>query len=138
MDTTALDRQLSDFVYIVVVGLRSEYSVRQIYEAQSKRAPEPTASALQGWVADLEAGCTYDKAFANMQEAWPSPYLAQIVETIRRNQERGGNLADQLDPLVEQIHEAVGTDKAFYPEIRELAHAVSGPIPDRVREAENA
>jgi hypothetical protein len=75
----------------------------------------------------------YDEALANVQEAWPSPYLAQIVETIVRHQQIGGNLADQLDPLVEQIYGAVGTDEALYPEMRDLANAVEGPLPDRVR-----
>ena len=133
MDTTALDRQLSDFVYMMVVALRSGYSLRQVLEAMSDRAPEPTASACKGWVADLEAGCTYDEAFANMQEAWPSPYLAQIVETIKRHQQIGGNLAEQLVPLSAQIYQAVGTDEAFYPEMRDLANAVRGPLPDRVK-----
>ena len=134
MDTTSLDRQLSDFVTMLVLALRSGYSLRQVLEAMSDRAPEPTASACKGWVADLEAGCTYDEAFANMQEAWPSPYLAQIVETIAQNQQTGGNLAEQLDPLSEQIYQAVGTDEAFYPEMRRLANAVQGPLPDRARE----
>ena len=134
MDTTSLDRQLSDFVTMLVLALRSGYSLRQVLEAMSARAPEPTASACRGWVADLEAGCTYDEAFGNMQEAWPSPYLAQIVETIAQNQQTGGNLAEQLDPLSEQIYQAVGTDEAFYPEMRHLANAVQGPLPDRARE----
>ena len=134
MNTTSLDRQLSDFVTMLVLALRSGYSLRQVLEAMSARAPEPTASACKGWVADLEAGCTYDEAFANMQEAWPSPYLAQIVETIVQNQQTGGNLAEQLDPLSEQIYQAVGTDEAFYPEMRHLANAVQGPLPDRARE----
>ena len=134
MDTTSLDRQLSDFVTMLVLALRSGYSLRQVLEAMSDRAPEPTASACKGWVADLEAGCTYDEAFAHMQEAWPSLYLAQIVETIVQNQQTGGNLAEQLDPLSEQIYQAVGSDEAFYPEMRHLANAVQGPLPDRARE----
>jgi tight adherence protein B len=137
MDTTSLDRQLSDFVYTLAVALRSEYSLRQVLDAMSGRAPEPTASACKGWVADLEAGCTYDEAFANMQEAWPSPYLAQIVETIVKNQQTGGNLAEQLDLVSEQIYQAVGTDEAFYPEMRRLANAVGGPLLDRAREMSN-
>jgi len=85
-------------------------------------------------MADLEAGRTYDEAFANVQAAWPSPYLTQIVETIVRHQQIGGKLADQLDPLGEQILKAVGTDEALYPEMRKLAYAIGGPLPKRVRE----
>jgi Flp pilus assembly protein TadB len=134
MDTTSLDRQLSDFVCVLGMALRAGYSLRQAMEAMSDRAPEPTASVCRGWMADLEAGCTYDEAFANVQEAWPSPYLAQIIETIVRHQQTGGNLADQLDPLSEQIYQAVGTDEAFYPEMRNLANAVRGLLPDRAQE----
>ncbi len=134
MDTAALDRQLSDFVYVLTKALRSGYSLRQSLEAMAETAPEPTSSALKGWMTDLEAGCTYDEAFAHMQVAWPSPYLAQIVATIVRNQESGGNLATQLEPLAEQIYQAVGTDKAFYPEMRRQAEQLGGPLPDRVRE----
>ncbi|UCC76589.1 MAG: type II secretion system F family protein [Anaerolineales bacterium] len=134
MDTTFLDRQLGDFVCILGMALRAGYSLRQAMEAMSDRAPEPTVSVCRGSVADLEAGCTYDEAFANVQAAWPSPYLAQIVETIVRHQQTGGNLADQLDPLSEQIYQAVGSDEALYPEMRKLAHAVQGPLPERARE----
>jgi Flp pilus assembly protein TadB len=134
VDTTSLDRQLSDFVIVIALGLRSGYSLRQVMEAMSGRAPEPTASVCKGWMADLEAGCTYDDAFANVQASWPSPYLGQIVKTIVRHQQIGGNLPDQLDPLSTQIYQAVGTDEAFYPEMRHLADAVKGPLPDRVRE----
>ena len=133
MDTALLDRQLSDFVYVLTLALRAGYSLRQVIEVMSDRAPEPTASVCKRWVADLETGCTYDEAFANVQEAWPSPYLAQIVETIVQNQQTGGNLAEQLDPLFEQIYQAVGTDEAFYPEMRHLADAVQGPLLDRAR-----
>jgi Flp pilus assembly protein TadB len=134
MDTTALDCQLSDFVYVLIKALRSGYSLRQSLEAMAESAPEPMASTLKGWVADLEAGCTDDEAFAHMQVAWPSPHLAQVVATIARNQESGGNLAAQLEPLGERIYQAAGTDKAFYPEMRRQAEQLGGPLPDRVRE----
>jgi Flp pilus assembly protein TadB len=134
MDTTALDRQLSDFVCVLIKALRSGYSLRQSLEAMAETAPEPTAGAFKGWLADLEAGCTYDEAFAHMQVTWPSPYLAQIVEAILRNQGSGGNPATQLEPLAEQIYQAAGSDEAFYPEMRRQAQQLGGPLPDRVRE----
>jgi tight adherence protein B len=134
VDTTPLDRQLGDLVTVLAMALRSGYSLRQAFGTLSARAPQPTAGVLQAWVADLEAGHTYDQAFAHMQQAWPSPHLAQIGEAIARNQQIGGNLADQLDPLGEQIYRAVGSDEAFYPEMRHLAEAVGAPLPDRARE----
>lgn len=134
MDTTALNRQLSDFVHVLVTALRSAYTVRQTFEYLTTAAPEPTASVLKGWIADLEAGHTYDDAYAHMREVWPSPYLAQIVETIVKHQQVGGNLAVQLDPLVDQIYREVGTDEAFYPEMRIQAKQLGARLLDRVPE----
>ena len=133
MDTSALDRQLSDFLYVLIKALRSGYSLRQSLEAITESAPEPTAGAFRGWLADLEGGCTNDEAFAHLLTAWPSPHLAQIVDTMVRNQETGGNLAAQLEPLAEEIYQAVGTDKAFYPEMRRQAEQLGGPLPEQVR-----
>ena len=133
MDTTALDRQLGDCVCVLVTALRAGYTLRQILEVMAQVAPKPTVSVFQGLLADLEAGCTYDKAFANAQKTWPSPYLAQIIETIVQNQQTGGNLADQLAPLSELIYQAVGTDEAFYPEMRHQAQALGSQLPERVR-----
>lgn len=133
MDTTALDRQLGDLVYVLVTALRSAYTLRESLEVVAREGPEPTAGAFQGWLNDLEAGCTYNEAFANLQQAWPSPYLAQIVETIVQNQLSGGSLGNQLDPLSEQIYQAVGTDEAFYPVMRVQSQQLGRPLPDRVR-----
>ncbi|MBN2391917.1 MAG: type II secretion system F family protein [Anaerolineae bacterium] len=133
MDTTALDRQLSDGVYVLVTALRAGYSLRQSLEAMAQVAPEPTASLFQGVLADLEAGCTYDDAFAKAQETWPSPHLAQIVETIAQHRQTGGNLADQLAPLAEAIYQAVGSDSAFYPAMRFQAQELGNKLPDRVK-----
>jgi Flp pilus assembly protein TadB len=134
MDTSALDRQLSDFLYVLIKALRSGYGLRQSLEMVAENAPEPTTGAFQGWLADLEAGCTCDEAFAHLRAAWPSPHLAQIVDTIVRNQQTGGNLPAQLEPLAERIYQAVGTDEAFYPEMRRQAEQLGGPLPGRVRE----
>ena len=133
MDTTALDRQLSDGVYVLATALRAGYTLRQSLEAMAQVAPEPTASLFQGVLADLEAGCTYDEAFAKVQETWPSPHLAHIIETIAQNQRAGGNLADQLAPLSELIYQAVGSDEAFYPAMRLQAQELGNKLPDRVQ-----
>ena len=133
MDTATLDRQLSDGVCVLVTALRAGYTLRQCFETMAQVAPEPTISVFQGLLVDLEAGCTYNEAFANAQKAWPSPHLSQIIETIVQNQQTGGNLADQLAPLSELIYHAVGTDEAFYPEMRRQAQALGNRLPDRVR-----
>jgi tight adherence protein B len=136
MDTTALDRQLSDLVYLLVKSLRSGYSLRESVAVMAETAPEPVSRALQGWQADLEAGRTHEEALANLGAAWPSPYLAQIADAILQNQEGGGSLAAQLALFSEQIYQAVGSDGAFYPEMRRQAATLGGPLPDRVQQAE--
>lgn len=134
MDTAALDRQLSDLVHVLVKALRSGYSLRQCVAVVAETAPEPASSALQGWQSDLDVGHTHEEALAKLRIAWPSPYLAQIVETILQNQEGGGPLADRIAPLSEQIYKAVGSDEAFYPEMRRQADCLGGPLPERVRQ----
>jgi len=134
MDTTSLDRQLGDLIYVLVKALRSGYSLRESVRIMAETAPEPLSCALQGWQADLEAGHTHEEALAKLRIAWPSPYLAQIVETVLQNQGGGSPLADQIAPLSEQIYAAVGSDEAFYPEMRRQAECLGGPLPDRVRQ----
>ena len=133
MDTKALDRQLSDGVYMLATALRAGYSLRQSLEAIAQVAPEPTASLSQSVLTNLEAGCTYDEAFAKAQETWPSPHFAQIVETIAQHQRTGGNLADQLASVSELIYQAAGSDSAFYPAMRLQAQALGNILPDRVQ-----
>lgn len=133
MDTTTLDRQLADCVFVLATALRAGYALRQCIEVMAQIAPEPTISVFQGLLADMEAGCTYDEAFANAQKNWPSPHLAQIIETIVQNQQAGDNLADQLAPLSKPIYQAVGTDEAFYPEMRRQAQELGNLLPDRVQ-----
>jgi hypothetical protein len=134
MDTTSLDRQLGDLVHVLVKALRSGYSLRESVRMMAETAPEPASCALQGWQADLEAGRTHEEALAKLRIAWPSQYLAQIVETILQNQGGGSPLADQIAPLSEQIYAAVGSDEAFYPEMRRQAEYLGGPLPNRVRQ----
>jgi hypothetical protein len=133
MDTTALDRQLGDLVYLLVKALRSGYSLRQTVAVMAETAPEPASSALQGWQADLAAGRTHEEALAKLRAAWASPYLAQIAETILQNLEGSGSLAAQIAPLADDIYRAVGSDEAFYPEMRRQAEHLGGPLPERVR-----
>jgi Flp pilus assembly protein TadB len=133
VDTTALDRQLGDLVYVLATALRSAYTLRESLEAVAGEGPEPTAGAFRGWLNDLEAGCTYDEAFTKLQQVWPSPYLAQIAETIVQHQQTGGNLASHLDPLSGQIYQAVGTDEAFYPMMRRQSQQLGRPLPGRVQ-----
>lgn len=133
MGTAILDRQLGDGVYVLATALYAGYTLRQCLEVMAQVAPEPTGSISRNLLTDLEAGCTYDAAFVNAQWAWPSPYLAQIVATITQNQQTGGNLADQLAPLSDLIYQAVGSDEAFYPVMRQQSQSLGASLPERVQ-----
>ena len=133
MDTTALDRQMGDMVWVMTCALRSAYSVRQAFESLASMAPEPTASMCKHLVSGLREGLTLEAALANLQQAYPSPYLARLAEAIQRHGEAGGNLARSLAPIGDEALAEVGSDKAFYPWLRQTAMSLGASIPERAR-----
>jgi tight adherence protein B len=133
VDTTAFDRQFGDLMVIVSVSLRAGYSLRQTLEIAAGLVPEPTGGVLKQWLAHLEAGESYDEAFAQLLEDCPSPYLAQFVDMVRHHQEVGGNLASMLDEVGQRVREQVESDGAMFPYIRDLCEQVAAQIPDYVR-----
>lgn len=134
MDTTAFDRQFGDLMVIVTVSLRAGYSLRQTLEIAAGLVPEPTGSVLKQWLAHLEAGDSYDEAFAQLLEDCPSPYLAQFVDVVRHHQEVGGNLAFMLDEVGQHVREQVESDGALFPYIRDLCEQVAAQVPDYVKD----
>ena len=133
MDTTALDHQLGDMVWVMTTALRSAYSIPQIFEAMATSAPEPAASLCRRLVDDLQAGRSLEDTLENLQKAWPSAYLARVVETMQRQHQTGGNLAVMLDPVGREILQEAGSDEAFYPEMRQAAKQLGAPLPERAR-----
>lgn len=133
-DTLSFDRQLGDLVWSLVTGLFAGYNLRQVIEAIAKEAPEPTAGAFQRLDADLNAGLSLDEGLENLLEAVPSQYLEQVIDVIMEQHRAGGNLAELLEPLVDDILQQVGSDGAFYPAMRKEAEQLGAPLPDRARE----
>lgn len=130
-DTLAFDRQLGDLVWTMTTALRAGYSLRQIFEQLAAVAPEPTASACRRLVDDLGKGLSLSEAFANLRETIHSPHLNEIVDTIQKQRQTGGNLANMLEPLGEEILKQAGSDPAFYDAMRELAESVQARLPER-------
>jgi tight adherence protein B len=133
VDTEAFDRQFGDLMFIVMTALRSGYSLRQTLETVATYAPEPTAGVLKQWLSDLEAGNSYDEAFAHLLEACPSPYLSQFVDTVKHHQEVGGNLALMIDEVGERARREVDSDRTLFPHILALCEQVAARVPDYVR-----
>ena len=133
MDTTALDRQMGDMVWMVACALRSAYNVRQAFEALAGVEPEPTASMCKRLVADLQEGLTLEAALAHLQETYPSSYLARLAQAIGLHGEAGGKLARSLVAIADQALADVGSDRALFPRLRETAMTLGAPIPERAR-----
>ena len=135
IETTSLDRQLADMLWMVATALRAGYPIRQVFGQLSSEAPEPTASACARLAADLSSGLALDQAITNWQQTSPSAYLPYVAAVVRQYQQTGGNLPDLLAPVGEQLLEIAGTDPAFYPAMRGLAQSVGATLPPRVEES---
>lgn len=132
-DTTALDRQLSDAVWLLAGGLKSGYSLAQCFEALATEAPTPTSSAFQGILAALQANQPIESALDAAYQAWPSPHLKRIIDTILGQRRTGGNLAIQIESLGNEIRAQAGSDEAMYPAMRRQAYQLGRPLPDYAR-----
>lgn len=131
IDMTSLDRQLADLVWMMATALRAGYSVRQVVEQLAAEVPQPAAGACARLAAELNSGLTPDQAFANWQQKTLSTFLPDIAAVIREHQQNGGNLADMLAPVADQLLDTAGTDPAFYPAMRRLANNVGAALPER-------
>jgi hypothetical protein len=133
-DTAAFDRQAGDLVWSIMTGLLAAYSLPQVIEAISLEAPEPTASAFKRLHAELTSGLPLEQGLANLVKTVPSKHLAQVVTVIEEQRKSGGNLADLLEPLVDDILKQVPSDGAFYSAMRREASQLGAPLPERARD----
>jgi Flp pilus assembly protein TadB len=133
INTRSFDHQLADIVWIMVTALRAGYSLRQVFEKLAAEAHEPAAGACAQVVADLSSGLSLDQALTNWQKAVPSIYLREVVSTILKYRQDGGNLADMLEPVGEDILARVGTDESLLPMMQAFAHSIEASPPQRNR-----
>ena len=129
--TEALDRQLGDMIWSISCGLRAGYSVRQVFEALVNEAPEPAASAARRFLEEINQSNDYAAALRAWKQAIASPSLARLADLMEQQRQTGGNLADQLDPLGEELLRECGSDPAFYPALRRQAQALGAATPQR-------
>ncbi len=131
----ALDRQLGDMIWSISCGLRAAYSVRQVFEAVAAEAPEPAATAARRFLEAWEKSGSYESALGAWKEAIPSPALARLADLLEQQRQSGGNLADIIDPLGEELVRELGSDPAFYEPMRKQAKILGATVPDRVNQA---
>lgn len=110
VDTQIFDRQLGGTVDSMTVLLRAGYSVMQCLSMIADQSPEPTASAFKQFVSDVQSGKSAVEALNGLKARIPSSHLAQVIETMLRQRETGGNLAKQLEPVADAIRQNAGSD----------------------------
>jgi hypothetical protein len=131
-DTTSFDRQLGDIVWMIITGLRANFSLKQVFEALSKETPEPAASAFKRLHADLSAGLALDQAFANLKRVVPSKHLADVLAVIQQ-QRQDWETANLLEPLSEEIIAQAGSDPALYTAMHRQAEILGASVPERAK-----
>jgi len=100
----------------------------------SKEAPEPARGASKIVFNGLSKSFPLEKVLEQWNQAYPSPHIAKVAEKILEHQQKGGHLADMLEPLeAEFIHES-GSDPAFYEAMRREAKDIGAPLPERAKE----
>jgi hypothetical protein len=129
--SAALDQQLSDMVWSVMTGLRAGYELREVFEVISKEAPEPAALTAKIFVDEIAKGGDVSTALANMKRAFPSPFLDRVISVILELQQTDHNLADALEPLIDEFLSECGSDPAFYEFMREEAKTLGAEVPER-------
>ncbi|MBZ0282347.1 MAG: type II secretion system F family protein [Anaerolineae bacterium] len=127
MDTIDFDRQLGYTVKSMTILLRAGYSVMQAITMIADQSPEPTASALKRFTAEVEAGKPSDDALTDLKTRMPSEHLAQVVDTMLHQRETGGNLADFLDPVAVTITQSAGEDPAAAEALQHFRQLVGAP-----------
>lgn len=133
----ALDRQLGDLIWSISCGMRAGYSVREVFQALAAEAPEPAASAARRLLAALESGVSFEAALRDWKDALPSPALARLADLLALHHQAGGNLADLIDPLGEELLRDLGSDPAFYAPMRRQAQALGAEVPARAAAQDN-
>jgi hypothetical protein len=135
--TETLDRQLGDMITMMVMGFRAGYSICQSFEAVTLDAPEPAASAARRFLEEIEKSGSYEAALKAWKQALPSPSLARLVDLMDQQRQTGGNLADMLDTLGEELLRDCGTDPAFYePLLRQAEQFGFKQLPERLVQAQ--
>ncbi len=135
-DTTALDRQLGDVVWLMSASLRSGYSVLQTFETLAQESPEPTAGVFRAVVEEVKQGRSLVEILTDLQERIPSEPLRAVIGVMLKQRETGGNLAFMLEPMSASIREKMGSDAALYPALRKMAAHVGAALPEHVTKSD--
>ena len=104
---SAFNNQLSDFLNLMVNGLRAGYSATQAMEAVASELPPPLSTEVGRVVQEMQLGLTMEQALANIVRRVKSDDLDLIVTAMNVQREVGGNLAEILETISHTIRERV-------------------------------
>jgi pilus assembly protein CpaF len=112
-DVPALDAQLGETTMLLALLLRAGYSVMQAFDLLAHELPAPVAIVLNSALSEVSQGAQPFTALALQTTRTPSIYLRALADTIERQYNEGGNLAELLEPLAESIRQQAGDDPAI-------------------------
>ncbi|MBC8171139.1 MAG: type II secretion system F family protein [Anaerolineae bacterium] len=104
------DRQLGSTMQSMAVLLRGGYNVLQCFDLLAQRSPEPTASTFQTVVEAIKSGTPMLDALHKLQTEVASPHFNLVIDTLLKQFNEGGNLADRLEPVAATIIDTAGSD----------------------------
>ena len=131
MDINALERQLGDLTWCISTGLRAGYSLKQVFETLADQAPEPAVQVFRRLLSDLNSGLSFEATLGNLKAIFPSAAFGRFVDACLQHQS-GGDLAELLDPLSEDLVRQYGSDPGFHVVMRQEAETLGAELPKRI------
>ena len=108
MNTAEFNNQYTSTLALFSRALRGGYNVKQCLEIIVRHAPEPTKSAFQKVLNQVEAGANLMDAFGTMKAGIQSAYNERMMAILSEQMVNGGNLADKLDTFNREIYPELG------------------------------
>ena len=104
----SFDDQLISTMRQMIQMLRSGHSIIQCFDYLAEHAPEPTAGASRGFLTDIQAGAPPSEALQKLSSRAQSRYVTRLTDVMKKQFTEGGNLADRLDELTEELRAELG------------------------------
>ncbi|GEM_PF-5212048 len=124
-DITQFDRQLGGAMQMVVTHLRLGYPTRMIFEKLAQTLPQPAAGIFHRLATLTYTEMEIITELEHINQEIPSEHLRQVVTALWQHHYRGGELADRLEPVAEEIVRKAGLDPDVRAQINVLRQMVA-------------
>ncbi len=101
--TSTFDSQLPAIVDVMIEQLRAGYSLSQIFNRLGQTEPDPAGALFRQLMVEVQAGTGYVQALEDQAPRLASAHLGRFVAILRTQLAEGGNLADRLEPLRDDL-----------------------------------